>query len=149
MLYFHCWYIWARFCAQTSLSSTIPRVDLNDMLLHHYINKLSQSDKSSAEVAGISVDGSSLVVLLLVLIGCLSPRPCWMCGSVLYRFETLCVLWLLIGCVVLSLGCCGSCVLCNIIVVHPARDLCESVPVMVIQCGVLCVGVFESLGHPV
>lgn len=51
--------------------------------------KLSQSDKSSAEV---SVDGSSPVVLLLVLIGCLSPRPCWMCGSVLYRFETLCVL---------------------------------------------------------
>lgn len=56
------------------------------------MNKLCQSDKSSAVVAGISVDSGSPVVLLLVLIGCLSPRPCWMCGSVLYRFDTLCVL---------------------------------------------------------
>lgn len=42
----------------------------------------------SSAVAGICVDVNSSAVLLLLLICCLSPRPCWMCGSVLCRFET-------------------------------------------------------------
>lgn len=48
----------------------------------------------------ISIDVTSSFVLLLVLICCLSPGPCWMCGSVLCRFGfcVICVLWLICVC---------------------------------------------------
>lgn len=44
-------------------------------------------DQSSADVSGSPVDVNLLLFFSLVLIGCLSPGPCWMCGSVLSRFD--------------------------------------------------------------
>lgn len=52
----------------------------------HFLNTFFQFVMFS-EVAGICVDVSSSAVLLLVLISCLSPWPCWMCGSVHCRFD--------------------------------------------------------------
>lgn len=53
----------------------------------HYF---SLSSPSSSEVTSISFDiGSSVFVLVLVC--CLSPRPCWMCGSIGLAVWTMCV----------------------------------------------------------
>lgn len=64
-------------------------------------------DQSSADVSGSPVDVNLLLSFSLVLIGCLSPGPCWMCGSVLSRFDIQAV-WFFVCFVNVNSVCTGA-----------------------------------------